>query len=123
MQSTGWIFGKFDPGVEYRTKPGDEEVVQRRKKLTYVRFRNHFGSITFNNAEGTISPANDLESTNGGVTAKPSGTSKMIMSDHSLDQEGGQGSAMWRETEVWEAYTDWTDWTTIETDLGITNPF
>ena len=122
-QSTGWIFGKFDPGMEHRNKQGSDTVVERRKKVVYVRYRLHFGAITFSNQEGTISVATDLASTNGtGASGSPLGSTSFILSDHTLDNEGGQGSAMWRETEVWEAFSTWEVWDTIEDDLGV-NPF
>ena len=122
--SSGWIFGKFDPGAEYRSKPGDENTVQRRKKINYVRYRIHSGAINFVNQEGTIAVSNTLSSTNGtGASGAPLGSANMILSDHVLDNEAGQGSAIWRETESWEAFSNWVDWTTITADLGVTDPF
>jgi hypothetical protein len=123
IRSTDWIFSKFDPGIEYRSKPESPDIVQRRGKATYARYRLHFGVITFASREGKTAAPSSLESTNGNAegsptTGTPSGGNLYILSDHALDNEGGQGSGMWRETQVWETYGPWEDWETLEDDLG-----
>lgn len=125
---TGWIFGSFDPSVEYRSKPGDEDVVQRRKKAQYTRYRLLAGPVVYTASEGKIANASDIESSNGTFEAistqgRPTGSERWICSEDRLDNEGGQGSGMWRQTQVWEAFAAWYDWTSIESDLGVTNPF
>ena len=122
-QSTDWIFSQYDPGVEYRSSPSNPDVVQRRKKASYTRYKLHFGAMTFTNDEGSIETGNSLSSYNGTVEGAPLGSIKYICTSHILDQEAGQGSEMWKETQVWESYSDWYDWTTIQADLGISNPF
>ena len=122
---TGWIFGRLDPSVEYRSKPGDESVVQRRKVITFVRYRLSFDQLPTASTEGTIVAANTLSADNGEITGARSltGSYSVILTDVVLDNEGGQGSGMYRATETWQAFSDWYDWTTIEADLGVTNPF
>ena len=122
-----WIFKGFDPGIEYRTKPGDEDTVQRRKKVSYARSRILAGSVQFVSAEGKIAEAGDLDSNNGNFggapgTGRPTGSARFICSDNRLDNAGGQGSGIYNETQTWEAYTNWEDWPDIESELGVTNP-
>ena len=122
---TGWIFGRYDPSVEYRSKPGDESVTQRRKVWTFIRYRLSCEQLPTVSAEGTIKEANELEANNGEAIGSRAFTSttKFILTDVVLDNEGGQGSGMYRATETWQAFSDWYDWTTLEADLGVTNPF
>jgi len=126
-QSTGWIFGKYDPGVEYRTKPGEEDIIQVRRKVTYVRYRFHFGAINFSNQEGRVYGLNFLDSSNGlNITLSPTGSeaTNALLVDHTLENEGGQGSGMFKETEVWDTFSNYSDMTTddVTTQLGVT-PF
>ena len=122
---TGWIFGSFDPSVEYRSKPGDESVTQRRKVYTFVRYRLSFDQLPTASAEGTIVAANTLSADNGESTGPRSmtGTYNFLLIDVTLNNEGGQGSGMYRATETWVAFSNWYDWTTLESDLGISSPF
>lgn len=123
---TDWIFGSYDPGVEYRSKPDDPDVVQRRKKFVFTRYRLSCEQLPTASAEGQITSATSLGADNGeavGTRPLSSNAQKFICTEVRLDNEGGQGSGMYRATEVWEAYSDWYDWTTIEADLGTANPF
>ena len=128
MAQTGWIFGRFDPGVEYRSKPGDESVVQRRKVATFVRYRLSCEQLPTRSDEGTIRIVSLLTASNGEAIgerylADPAVSAKMILTDVVIDNEGGQGSGMYRATETWQYFSDWYDWTTIEDDLGVSEPF
>lgn len=123
---TGWIFGSYDPGVEYRSKPDDPDVVQRRKKFVFTRYKLSQDQLPTVAYEGDIVPASTLGADNGEIGGErplSSNAQKFICTEVRLDNEGGQGSGMYRATEVWEAYSDWYDWTTIEADLGTANPF
>lgn len=121
--STSWIFAQYNPGVEYRSSPNNPDIVQRRKKASLTRYKLHFGNLPFSSVEGSIEAGNSIESYNGAIQRTLDADVNYICTEHILDQEGGQGSEMWKETQIWEAYSDWYDWTTIEDDLGTGNPF
>jgi hypothetical protein len=124
---TGWIFGRYEPGAEYRSKPGDESVVQRRKVATFVRYKLSCEQLPERGTEGETADISSLGASNGEIAGErvisSTAAAKMILTDVAIDNEGGQGSGMYRATETWQHFSDWYDWTTLETDLGTTNPF
>ena len=121
MAQTDWIFGGFEPGIEFRAKPGAEEIVQRRKKLRLTRYKLSCDELPDVGEIGETAEATTITASNGAaqIAISTSGTYNVLLVEAKLDNEAGQGSNMYRGTEVWESYSPWSDWTTLQDDLGV----
>lgn len=122
---TNWIFASYDPATEYRSSPDNPDITQRRIRASLTRYRLVFGSFTgYGGSEGTIVDGSSIQFSNGGVATETlTAYQKWICTEDRLDNEGGQGSDMSKQTQVWETFSEWRDWVTLEADLGISNPF
>lgn len=121
MAQTNWIFGGYEPGVEFRAKPGEEEIVQRRKRLMLTRIKLSCDEIPTVGSIGSTAAASTITASNGDaqIAISNDGEFNVLLTGLKLDNEAGQGSNMYRATEVWEAFSEWTDWTTLAEDLGV----